>query len=157
MNHANDNNVFNPLLLKISILSSIEHVPAFHAPKGLRLWTNGMSSVARISNAMILSLPYVLWVFRKICCRLSIPHVNLHTTCRGNNASPFDSHVLRTNGTNLCLLDIMNDVLEMIPFYGYCGNGLKLQCFTVVRKALSIKQMLICLVLDMETFYRKLT
>lgn len=157
MNHANDNNVFNPLLLKISILSSIEHVPAFHAPKGLRLWTNGMSSVARISNAMILSLPYVLWVFRKICCRLSIPHVNLHTACRENNASPLDSHVLRTNGTHLCLLDIMNGVLEMIPFYGYCGNGLKLQCFTVVRKALSIKQMLIGLVLDMETFYRKLT
>lgn len=52
--------------------------------------------------------------------------MNLHTACRENNASPLDSHVLRTNGTNLCLLDIMNGVLEMIPFYGYCGNGLKL-------------------------------
>lgn len=62
--------------------------------------------------------------------------MSLHAACRENNASPLDSHVLRTNGTNLCLLDIMNGVLEMIPFHGYCGNGLKLQCFTVVRKAL---------------------
>lgn len=145
-------------ILKISIFSSIEHVPAFHAPKGLRLWTNGMSSVARISNAIIFSLPYVLWVFRKICYCLLIRHMNLHfTACRENNASPSDSHVLRTNGTNLCLLDVMNGVLEMISFYEYCGNWLKLQCFTVVRKALSIKQMLICLVLGMETLYRKLT
>lgn len=83
--------------------------------------------------------------------------MNLHTVCRENNASPLDSHVLRTNGTNLCLLNVMNGVLEMIPFYGYCSNGLKLQCFTVVKKALSIKQMLICLVLGMETLCRKLT